>query len=191
MQLICLVCSSFKKVFKASITDLRTPPTPSTAAPSTTSATSTASGTMGSTARTTSAEAVVGIRKDLDEVFEDELDDKRKTPDSLKEVLIYSTVVHKLFWCADHLKYFSAPRNIKYSFVKELADHLSLSRGQPEVHEADFGNQCYSTMLLTFWVLIQAPVTELESISPTFYGQIFGRNVIHLGFTYVKLWLYT
>ena len=77
MQLICLVCSSFKKVFKASITDLRTPPTPSTAAPSTTSATSTASGTMGSTARTTSAEAVVGIRKDLDEVFEDELDDKR------------------------------------------------------------------------------------------------------------------
>jgi hypothetical protein len=84
MQLICLVCSSFKKVFKASITDLRTPPTPSTAAPTTTSATS----TMGSTARTTSAEAAIGIRKDLDEVFEDELDDKRKTPDSLKEVLI-------------------------------------------------------------------------------------------------------
>lgn len=85
MQLICLVCSSFKKVFKASITDLRTPPT--TTSPTTTTTSTTASGINDSTARTTSTEAALGIRKDLDQVFEDELDDKRQTPDSLKEVV--------------------------------------------------------------------------------------------------------
>ncbi len=39
--------------------------------------------------------------------------------------LYASTVVPKLFWCAGHLKYFSAPRTTKYLFTYGLTDHLS------------------------------------------------------------------
>ncbi len=52
------------------------------------------------------------------------------------------TVVHKLFWNADHFKYFSAPRSTKYWFLWGMADHLSSSRGPPVVRGADFGNYC-------------------------------------------------
>ncbi len=70
MQLICMICSSFKEVFKSSISELR-------------SESGSANPQTGSTNPANTA------RPDLDPVFEsleDDFDDKRKNPESLKEV---------------------------------------------------------------------------------------------------------
>jgi hypothetical protein len=59
----------------------------------------------------------------------------------LKTLVLRSTPgVHRLFWIADHSKYFSAPRSTKYWFWWGLADHLSSFRGPPVVHGADVVN---------------------------------------------------
>ncbi len=56
--------------------------------------------------------------------------------------LFANSVVPKLFWNADHLKYFSAPRSTTNWFLWGLADQLSSFRGPPVVRRADFGNHC-------------------------------------------------
>ncbi len=48
-------------------------------------------------------------------------------------ICVSKSVVPELFWCADHLKYFSAPRNTNYRFAWETADHLSLPHRPPVI----------------------------------------------------------
>ncbi len=79
-----------------------------------------------------------------------------------------SSVVPKLFWCADHLKYFSGPRSSKYWFTYGLADRLSFG--------ADFGNHCLSLIMLRHRLKQRCPI-------------IFLFQILHIFRTHPKLYL--
>jgi hypothetical protein len=91
MQLICMICSSFKKVFKSSISELRsesrsTNPQHGLTNPEAGSTNPQHGLTNPQTGSTNPANPA---RPDLDPVFEsleDDFDDKRKNPETLKEV---------------------------------------------------------------------------------------------------------
>ncbi len=79
------------------------------------------------------------VMTSLGDDFIDTLLSQSATDFFLPHVIVWKTVVPKLFWNADHLKYLSALRSTKYWFLWGMADHLSSSRVQQWSAEQTFG----------------------------------------------------